>query len=369
MMAGGAFLPVRHILRQRAAPAKHRTDYMNLRMKILAGALGALAAAAPAFAVRKVVGRIIARINGAIVTNWQYEREKEKLSEQLAQRYSGDELKAQAQLQSKNLLRDLIDQELLVQKAKDDDINVDTDVIKRLDTIRKQMGLETQADLQHEVEKQGIVWEDFEDNIRRNLLMQEVIGREVGSRIIISREDERKYYDAHKDEFKFDEGVRLADIMIANKDRSDEDARKRAEEVETHLKAGDKWQTLVERYSDDQNTSAEGGDLGFFKKGTLAPALAQAIAKLDTNDTSDVIKIPQGYIILKVLARRQAGIAPFEDVEQQVSEKLYNEKLQPALREYLTTLRKQSFISIAPGFFDSGAERPSDMELAQGPEP
>ena len=96
----------------------------------------------------------------------QFEQEKRSCASELAEQYSGAELDQQFQQQSKNLLRDLIDQRLMVQKAKDLDIKVETDVVKRLDEIRKEGHFATQEELQAEVEKQGMVWEDFEDNIR-----------------------------------------------------------------------------------------------------------------------------------------------------------------------------------------------------------
>lgn len=331
-------------------------------------ALMVFATASPGWCERKLVGRIIARVNGDVITNWQYDREEQKLRETLAEQFSGAELDTQFRAQSKNLLRDLIDQDLMVQKAKDLDINAETDVVKRLDEIRKSMHLETQADLQAAVEKQGLLWEDFEDNIRRHLLMSELIGREVGSRIIISREDARKYYDAHREQFDFPQGVQLADILVSAKDRSPEEAQKRAEQALAELKSGAKWDNLVQKYSDDQQTSGNGGDLGFFKKGALASELSQAIDKVEVGDTTGVLKTQYGYMILKVAQRRQQGIAPFDDVEQKVDETLYNQKMQPALREYLTTLRKESYITVAPGFVDSGAAAGGGLEFAKDAE-
>jgi peptidyl-prolyl cis-trans isomerase SurA len=327
-----------------------------------------VAATVPAWGERKIVGRIIARVNNDVITNWQYAREEQKLRQSLAEQYSGAELDAQYKEQSKNLLRDLIDQDLMVQKAKDEDINVDTDVVKRLDDIRKSMNLETQADLQQAVEKQGMLWEDFEDNIRRHLLMSELIGRDVGSRIIISREEARKYYDAHRDEFNYPEGVHLADILISSQKRSPEDAEKRAEAALAELKNGAKWEDMVTKYSDDAQTNENGGDLGFFKQGTLAPQLSAAIDKVDAGDTTSVLKTQYGYMILKVVQRRQQGLASFNDVEQKVDETLYNQQMQPALRTYLTTLRKQSYITLAPGYTDTGAAPGGGLEFAKDAE-
>ncbi len=109
--------------------------------------------------------------------------------------YSGPDLDAKLNDESKNLLRNLIDQSLMVQKAKDEDVNVETDLIKRLEQIRKQDNLATIEDLEKDAEQQGVNWEDFKDQIRRQLLMQEVISRDVGSRIVVTREETRQYYN------------------------------------------------------------------------------------------------------------------------------------------------------------------------------
>jgi peptidyl-prolyl cis-trans isomerase SurA len=337
---------------------------MAKRKSVLMVGVVAAAVAFPSMALAaKIVERIVARVNTEIVTERQFEQEKQKLRTQLAEQFSGSELEQQYQEQSKNLLRDLIDQDLMVQRAKDRDIKVESDVVKRLDEFRKDAHLATQEELQAEVEKQGMVWEDFEDGIRRQLLMQEVIGHEVGSRVVVTREDCRKYYQAHKDQFIFPEGVHLAQILISNENRKPEEAQQRAKEALAEVKAGAKWADLVRKYS-DQPKAAEGGDIGFFKAGTLAPALDAAIAKLDEGQTTDLIETKYGFVILKVLEQRKEGMAKFEDVEQRINSYLYNEQMQPALREFLRTLRKESFIYLAPGYVDTGAERPTQAAVA-----
>ncbi len=116
---------------------------------------------------------------------------------------------------TKNLLRDLIDQSLLVQRAKDDGINVDADVIKRLDAIRQQYKLPAMEALEAEVNKTGQDFEDFKGQIRDQLLTQELIRKEVGSRIIISHEEVVKYYDEHKSDFVRPETVVLREIFVS----------------------------------------------------------------------------------------------------------------------------------------------------------
>ena len=312
----------------------------------------------------KIVDRIIARVNGEIITQKMFEREQVKLRAQLAQEYSGAELEQQFREKGQDLLRDLIDQSLMVQKAKDLDINVETDVVKRLDELRKEFNLSSLEALQTEVEKQGLNWEDFKDQIRRQLLMREVIGREVGRTLQITRQDARKYYEAHKNEFQSPGGVHLAIILVSTEKRKPDEAEKRAKDALAEIKAGTRFADVAKKYSDDGSAS-EGGDVGFLKKGTLDPVLEGATDKLELGDTSDLIQTKHGYTILKVLEKLRPGIPAFEEVEQRVNDVLYNQRMQPGMRKYLTTLRKESFIYLASGYVDSGAERPSQADLTK----
>ena len=317
----------------------------------------------PTLGGAKIVERIIARVNTEIITQRTYEQEQEKLRQQLAQEYSGAELEAQIKEQSKNLLRDLIDQSLMVQKAKDEDINVETDVVKELDEYRKKNNLATLEDLETEVEKQGLNYEDIKDQIRRRLLVREVIGREVGSRIQLSRDDARKFYEAHKKDFESPGMVRLGQILISTEKRKPEEAEKRANDALVELKAGQRFAEIAKKYSDGPGAE-QGGEVGFMKEASLAPDIAAVVAKLDVNEFSNPIQIKYGYIILKVQERYSAGIPKFEEVEQRVNEVLYDQRMQPDLREYLKRLRKESYIYKAPGYVDTGEERPSETQLA-----
>jgi parvulin-like peptidyl-prolyl isomerase len=192
--------------------------------------------------------------------------------------------------------------------------------------------------------------------------MREVIGREVGRNVIISREDARKFFQEHQQEFASPAGVELAQILISNEKRKPEEAEKRAKDALAELKAGARWAEVCKKYSDDA-TANEGGYIGFMKTGTLAASISEPIAKLEINEYTDLITLKSGYIILRLLDRRSEGIPKFEEVEQRVNEYLYNQKMAPALREYLATLRKESYVYLAPGYVDTGAERPSEAVL------
>lgn len=328
---------------------------MKQSIKIFACAVLAATVLAPRIRAAHVVERIIARVNTEIITLRQYDREKAKLREELAQNYSGPDLDAKVVDESKNLLRNMIDESLMVQKAKDEDVNVDTDVIKKLDQMRQEEKLATIEDLQKAAEQQGVNWEDFKENIHRQLLMQEIISRDVGSRIVVTREDSRKYYNEHKDEFKSSGMVHLLEIMVSTEKNKPEEAEKRAQAAVAELKGGAKFSTVVKKYSDDPSAS-QGGDIGLMKTSGIAPTIATALDKLDINDFTDPIKVKNGYVILKLSERFSPGVPPFEEVETRVNEILYNQRMEPKMREFLTNLRKDSYVFLAPGYLDTGAD-------------
>ena len=171
----------------------------------------------PAFSpADTVVEEIIARVNNEIVTRSEYVRSRDQLKQEVQQQdaANADRLFAERQ---KDVLRDLIDQQLLLQKAKDLGITGDTELIKRLDEMRKQMNLETMEDLEKAAEAQGASYEDFKQNLRNQIVTQRVIGQEVGQKLAISKEDEKKFYEEHRSEMERPEQVRLSEILIAPK--------------------------------------------------------------------------------------------------------------------------------------------------------
>lgn len=301
-----------------------------------------------------LVERIVARINNKIITQREYDQQAQNLHAELAKDYSGEKLEQEYKAQSKNLMRDMIDEDLLVQKANDDNINVETDVIKSLDQIRQRYNLPSLEALQHAVENSGMNWEDFKDRIKRQLLRQKVISREVGGRIMLTRADARKFFEAHKKEFDSPPGVHLAEILISTEKHSPEQAEKRAKKALSEIQNGARFSDLAKQYS-DAPSATDGGDVGFFKAGTVAPVIANAISNLDAGDVSGIVKTQYGYMIFKVLEKRVGKNPTFDQVADQVMNYLYEQKIQGELRGFLTTLRKESYIRLAPGFVDTGA--------------
>src|SRR5271155_6050419 len=180
-----------------------------------------------------VVEEIITRVNGQIITRSEYQRSKDQLRDDVKQQDPNNADKLYAE-REKDVLRDLIDQQLLLEKGKDLGITGDTDLIKRLDQMRKDMKLETMEELEKAATSQGISYEDFKQNMRNQIVTQKVIGEEVGSHLSITTEEQQKFYEAHKSEMEQPESIRLSEILIAPEKPAD----KPAENAATDSNAG-----------------------------------------------------------------------------------------------------------------------------------
>src|SRR6202165_2828023 len=168
----------------------------------------------PVFAAGQVVEEIITRVNGQIITRSEFVRSKDQLKEDVKQQDAANADKLFAE-REKDVLRDLIDQQLLLEKGKDLSINGDTDLIKRLDQMRKDMKLETMEELEKAATAQGISYEDFKQNLRNQIVTQKVIGEEVGSHLNMTKEEQQKFYDEHKSEMEQPEAIQLSEILVA----------------------------------------------------------------------------------------------------------------------------------------------------------
>ena len=306
-----------------------------------------------------VVEEIIARVNNQIITRSAYVHEQDQLKQEAQQQDPGhaEQIVADGQ---KDVLRGLIDRELLLEKGKELGITADTDLIKRLDEMRKQMKLDTMEDLEKAAQAQGVSFEDFKDNMRTEIITQQVIQREVGSRMNISKEDEQKFYQQHKSELARPETVTLSEILISTEQAGDDQqkldaAKAKADDVLKRVRAGADFAEIAKKESQDPS-AAKGGDLGEpFERGKLAKQLEDLVFNMKKGDVSDVVRTKQGFVILKVTDHVMPGIPAFNDIEPRIEQAVYMQKLQPALRDYLKKLREDAFIDIKPGYVDTGA--------------
>jgi len=305
-----------------------------------------------------IVEDILARVNDQIISRGDYDRALKEMDDEARQR--GENLQQIAE-GHKDLLRNLIDQQLWLSKGKEMGITGDTELVKQLDEIRKKYNLASMDDLEKAAKEQGVSFEDFKANIRNQIITSQVIREEVGRKLQLTPGEVQRYYEAHKQEYAQPESVHLSEILVSPGEGAAADdpaklaaAKAKADDIEAKLKAGGNFDQLA-RSSSDGQTAAEGGDLGNFERGKLNKIFEDQTFALKAGDVTEPIHTKQGYVIFKVVAHNPGGPPQYKDVEPQVEDAFFESRMAPAIRDYLTTLREDSYVDIKPGYIDTGA--------------
>jgi peptidyl-prolyl cis-trans isomerase SurA len=311
------------------------------------------------------VEEIVARVNDQVISSSDYDRAMKEMDQDARQHGATMQEISAAH---KDLLRGLIDQQLWLSKAKELGVTGETELVKRLNELRKQYNLETMEDLEKAAKEQGISFEDFKANIRNQIVTQEVMREQIGRKVQFTPGEAQHYFEAHKQDYAQQESVHLSEILVAVPApaaampgmASAEDpeklaaAKSKADDIEAKIHAGGDFTQLARSFSDGP-TASEGGELGQFKRGSLAKVLEDKTFSLKTGEVTEPIRTRQGYVILKVVQHIPGGVPDYKDVAQQVEENFYMARMEPAMRAYLTTMREEAFIDIKPGYADTGA--------------
>jgi peptidyl-prolyl cis-trans isomerase SurA len=326
---------------------------MRLQLVLAGIAAAGLASAAEI----TVIEEIIAKVNGEIITRGDVERTRKQMEAAMREQgATGQRLQEAMAEADKNILRERIDQLLLQSKAKELNLNVDSEVAKQLADIQRKSGITDPDKFQQFVRDQtGMSYEDYKNDRKNDLLTNRVIRQEVASKITIKREEAQQYYDGHKDEFQREERVYLREILVATPPGADTaQAQKKAKDLADRGKKGEKFDDLA-RNNSDSPSAQQDGDIGAYEKGKLRPEIEKTVWDQPRGYVTDPINVGNGFLILKVEEHQKAGLAGFEEVLPEITNKLFNPRFNPELRRYLTQLRVNAFLEIKPGYEDSGA--------------
>jgi peptidyl-prolyl cis-trans isomerase SurA len=301
-----------------------------MRKKIPVFALIGLAALlAPA--VGQVIEEIVAVVNDDVITLSQYKEQYDATVQQLRSALQGEEYEKQFQLLKKDLLDMMITDLLLMQQAKEKNINVSEQVKMAVENIKKENNIESDDDLKRGLQQQGLDYNQWLKQLEDNMQRQATIYSDVDRTIVLDDSEVVGYYKLHPEEFTEPEEYHVRAIYLATEGKSPEALVEARNLIAGKVKAGESFNALAKEYSDGPAKEAE-GDLGRFRKGELDKTLEQAVAKLKTGE--------------KLEEKKDSRLKAFEEVKKNVEERLYTEKKTKKLDEYLKTLREKSFIKI-----------------------
>ncbi len=307
-------------------------------------------------------------VNGRAITNADLDKQFKRQFPQQPEGTSPD----QVQFQKLELLRAMIDEEILLQRAEKLSLLAkDEEVDQRLNQLKAP---HTQEEFQKQLDAQGMTVESLKAQIRRTLSIDKLLNKEIGNQINISDKDVEAFYESNKGAFRFPETTyHVARIVVTpgpnpdvrnlagNKAQNEDQARKKMLMIEARLRQGDDFSRLAQNFSEDPQSAANGGDMGFIPESALAQADAEtrkAILTLTPGQVSSPIRTQGGWHILKLVTREPAGQRELNDprVQQNIRETLRTRKEQLLRNAYFDACRNEAqivnylAISIAPGF-------------------
>jgi len=307
----------------------------------------ALAAPLCARAQPKLVDRVAAVVNEDMISLSEVE---ERASGELSALQSeGQATPERKHAALQHALDDLIADRLLVAEEKSAGVEVtDQDVEMAIEDVRRQNNMDP-ATFERALASKGQSMSAYRDRMRRDLAAMKLIGQKVRAKIKVSDEDVKAEYARQAKADEVDAEVHARHIVIQvpkNAPKAVEDeAYARALSLAQRIRAGEDFAALARKHSEGAS-KAEGGDVGFFKRGEMVAAFDKVAFNLKIGEVSDPVRSPFGWHVIQVLERRAAAAKPFEKVKEELRDRLWREQMQRHTEQYVADLRKQAVVDI-----------------------
>jgi peptidyl-prolyl cis-trans isomerase C len=286
----------------------------------------------------EVIERVVAKVNGDIVTLSEFEA-RQLASVQQA-RIAPAQVEEYLRKNNSRILQEAEDELLLVQKAAELDIKVRPEYIKEVvDGIKKENHLDTDQALEEQLHREGLSLDDLKRNITHQILRRQVLNHQVEGKISVSEADVRSDYDKHMDLYRKPANVHLEEILLKPGDAE------LAAEIVGRARKGEDFATLAKTYSMARSKDS-GGDLGKISRGELNPALEQVAFALPEKGVSDPITQTDGIRIFRVAEASPETIVPFETVRADITKQLTDTRLSEEYEKYMEGLRKSAIMEV-----------------------
>lgn len=292
----------------------------------------------------KVIEEIVAIVNDEIITLSQYKQQYDSMVQMLRAQFRGEELERQRESMKKQLLDMIINETLLLQLAREKQLNVSEQVKLYIENIIKENHLASEAELRQELARQGIEYNDFVHQIEENLLKQAVIATEVDRSIVLEESEIIRFYQEHSAEFTEPEEVTLKAIFLSSAEGV-ETLENRKKQVTEKLAAKESFEEVAAQLSDPPLNELK-GDLGTFRRGELEATLQTTVDKLEPGEISNWVETKNGWYLLKLENRKASRLKDFEEARREIEEAIFQEKRSKKLEEFIKNLREKSFIKI-----------------------
>lgn len=288
----------------------------------------------------------VAKVNGTVITKVEFERAMKVM---LAQTGAPSSLTSDQKKSAETaVLNQLVSAELLFQEARKLEIkDIEKLVTKKIDDAKAKFS--SPAQFYKSLSDNGITENELKDYARKEIYINNLIEVRIASKVVVTDDEERRFYDENPDMFKMPESVRASHILIGfDPKASDAErnlAREKAETILKKVRGGADFSTAAKENSTCPS-SKQGGDLGFFTRGQMVLPFENVAFKLNIGEVSDVVETQFGYHIIKVLEKQPARSIFFDEVRKKVHDYLTSQKIREGITDYVEKLRKDGKVEI-----------------------
>ena len=290
-------------------------------------------------------------MNGEIITKTDLEGRQLAALRARRQQVSDEELRKAILEMTPDMLVDSVDEMLLLQRGKELGYKLADDQFKRvLENIRKENKLESDEAFEAALKQEGMSMADLRKQLEKQMVVNQVQQAEVMSKVGVTDDEAKKYYEEHRTEFTTPATLTLRELVINVQTDGkvinvglDEAAKAKCEQALARAKAGESFEKLVAEMSDSAS-KANGGLVGPLGHDELSPDIQKLIDPLKVGGVTDVFRTAKGWAILKVEAQTQPVILGFDQARDQISDKVYQGKRRVEIDKYLEKLRGQAII-------------------------
>ncbi len=295
-----------------------------------------------------VVDRVVAIVNQEIITLSEVEKWVNPLKEEIV---TEDRLERRERLQEvyRNVLEKLIEEKLIDQEVKKSGIKVlSKEIEAALEEVRRRNAA-TQEDLEKALAADGLTLETYKKQIEKSLQRRRLINWSVKVETKVGEKEIRDFYQKNRDRYRPNESYRPSHILfVIPKGATPEEIReirKKCQAVLEKIKGEGDFGEMALLYSEDASNK-DRGDLGYFKKGELVPAFEREALRLKIGEVSGIVRTESGFHIIKLLDRKGVEPLPFEEVRERVQADYFENEMEKAFKQYLSTLKEKSVIDI-----------------------
>jgi parvulin-like peptidyl-prolyl isomerase len=294
----------------------------------------------------ETVERIVAKVNGQIVTLTELDKEVDSAMEQLGPAQTPEENDARKAMLQSQFLERIIDNMLVLQVAEDRGLRVPSRLFQEWkQNIMKEMDIEADEELERQVQLQGGSMADLRKRFEDGLLLQEVRRMEVDSKVSVSEPEIEERYRLHINDYTDPAKVRLREIVVRFDETNEIEQGQKARQIRADIEQGADFAEVARMHSESGSREA-GGDLGFFNDGELTESLATVAFSLNPGEISEIIRLEKAFYILRVEEAVEATTKELDDVRNEVADAIFQEKMTEQMERFVKQLRERAIVEV-----------------------